>query len=238
MFTLHNGDCLEYMKSLEGGSVCVVSDPPYGLRSLMQGGGWAKKMTYIRDGAEWDENPATAEQIAEIMRVGKSVILWGGNYFNLPPARGWLVWNKRGMGFSMAQAELAWTNIDMPVRVYDHYAISQKPLHPTEKPLSLMLWVIENFTNENDIVFDPFMGSGTTGAACVQLGRKFIGCEISAEYFAIAEKRLKLAAQSPSFLTPSNNRLHLTGGGLPATQSSFTAEVIPPAKLPAKSPRR
>ena len=238
MFTLHNGDCLPYMKSLKSGSVFVVSDPPYGLRSLMQGGGWAKKMTYIRDGAAWDEKPATAEQLSEIMRVGKSVILWGGNYFNLPPSRGWLVWNKRGMGFSMAQAELAWTNIDMPVRVYDHYAISQKPLHPTEKPLSLMLWVIENFTNENDIVLDPFMGSGTTGAACVQLGRKFIGCEISAEYFAIAEKRLKLAAQSPSFFTPSNNRVQRTGGESAANLSLFPAEGNPPAKVTAKSTRR
>jgi hypothetical protein len=98
--------------------------------------------------------------------------------------------------------------------------------------------IIEKYTQPNDIIFDPFMGSGSTGVACVQSGRRFIGCEISPEYYSIAEKRLKLAAQSPSLFTPSNNRLHLTGGGLPATQSSFTAEVIPPAKLPAKSPRR
>ena len=109
--------------------------------------------------------------------------------------------------------------------------------HPSQKPLRLMKAIVTR-CNIQGVIYDPFMGSGRTGVAAITLGHPFIGCEISPEYFAIAEKFIKSAALQPSLFTPSNNRLHLTGGGLPATQSSFTAEVIPPAKLPAKSPRR
>jgi len=111
-------------------------------------------------------------------------------------------------------------------------------IHPTQKPVALYRYLIRTYTNPGEIVLDITMGSGTTGVACVQEGRDFIGIEKELSYFSIAESRLKEAVLQPNFFTPSNNRLHLTGGGLPATQSSFTAEVIPPAKLPAKSPRR
>lgn len=113
-------------------------------------------------------------------------------------------------------------------------------VHPTQKPIALYRHLVRTYTNEGETVLDIAMGSGTTGVACVQEGRNFIGIEKDTEhgYFSIAENRLKEAVLQPSLFTPSNNRLHLTGGGLPATQSSFTAEVIPPAKLPAKSPRR
>ena len=110
--------------------------------------------------------------------------------------------------------------------------------HPNEKPVSLMTKLVTLCSNEGDTIVDPTMGSGTTGEASLLLGRSFIGCESVSEHFETASKRVQSAALSPSFYTLPNNRLHLTGGGLPATQSSFTAEVIPPAKLPAKSPRR
>ena len=110
--------------------------------------------------------------------------------------------------------------------------------HPNEKPVSLMTKLVTLCSNEGDTIVDPTMGSGTTGEASLLLGRSFIGCEVVSEHFETASKRVQSAALSPSFYTLPNNRLHLTGGGLPATQSSFTAEVIPPAKLPAKSPRR
>ena len=199
MYKLHLGDCLDYMKSMPDKSVdAVITDPPYGLHDIMQGGGWAKNMTYIRDGADWDNKPATKNQIEESIRVGKRTIIWGGNYFELPPSRGWLVWNKRGMGFSMAQAELAWTNIDMPMRVYDGRRSDPNRVHPTQKPLGLMKWCVENYTQPTDTIFDPFMGSGTTGVAAVQLGRNFIGCEIDPDYFKIAEKRIHEATLQPS----------------------------------------
>jgi DNA modification methylase len=193
---LIQGDCLDFMRTMPDKSVdAVITDPPYGLKSIMQGGGWAKNMEYIKDGANWDDKPIGKEYINSILALSIPTIIWGGNYFELPPSRGWLVWNKRGMGFSMSQAEMAWTNINIPIRVFDYYTISQKRLHPTEKPISLMLWVIENFTNPSDTILDPFMGSGTTGVACVQTGRNFIGIEIDPGYFKIAEKRIHDAQQ-------------------------------------------
>ena len=101
-----------------------------------------------------------------------------------------------------------------------------------------MRWIISRFTLETDIVFDPFMGSGSTGIAALQLGRSFMGCEISPEYFAIAEKRVKKASLQQHLFTPSNNRVQRTGGESAANLSLFPAEGNPPAKVTAKSTRR
>jgi DNA modification methylase len=98
-----------------------------------------------------------------------------------------------------ADCELAWTSHKKAVRKFAYMwngMIKQKPeerYHPTQKPLALMLWVLENYTNEGNTIFDPFMGSGTTGVACVQTGRNFIGCEIDPGYFEIAKKRIEAA---------------------------------------------
>lgn len=188
--TIYNADCRDVLPQLEPVDL-VLTDPPYGLKSVMKGGGWANRMQYIRDGAQWDDKPADEETINLVLNMrSNTVMIWGGNYFNLPPARGWLVWNKRGMGFSMAQAELAWTNLDMPVRVFDHYAIETKPKHPTEKPISVMKWCL-GFAPEAQTILDPFMGSGTTLVAAKALGLKAIGIELEKKYCDIAVERLR-----------------------------------------------
>ena len=203
MFTLHNGDCLEYMKTLAPASVdCVITDPPYGIGVQNKNCVAGRNDRRSDEKITWDEFIPSQEYFDEIFRISK--------------------YNKV---FKFTQR---WTN----------FVNTKQTDHPTEKPVDLMKYCIELVSKEGETIFDPFMGSGSTGVAAIQTGRRFMGCEISAEYFAIAEKRVKSAVFSPNFFTPSNNRLHLTGGGLPATQSSFTAEVIPPAKLPAKSPRR
>jgi site-specific DNA-methyltransferase (adenine-specific) len=112
-----------------------------------------------------------------------------------------------------------------------NYEIAKANGHATPKPIDLITNIIMHSSKEGDLILDPTIGSGTTIEAAERTGRNSIGIEKDEGIFQSAVLRLK------SF-TPSNNRLHLTGGGLPATQSSFTAEVIPPAKLPAKSPRR
>lgn len=195
--TIYNADCREVLPQLEPVDL-VLTDPPYGLKSVMKGGGWANRMRYIRDGAQWDNKPADEETINLVLNMrSNAVMIWGGNYFNLPPARGWLVWNKRGMGFSMAQAELAWTNLDMPVRVFDHYAIEAKPKHPTEKPISVMKWCL-GFVPNAKTILDPFMGSGTTLVAAKDLGLKAIGIEIEKKYCDIAVERLRQRSLLPA----------------------------------------
>ena len=138
----------------------------------------------------------------EIIRVGKNQVVFGGNYFSeyLPPSRGWLVWDKV-VRAKWPDGELAWTSFDKGLKIFqysraDAYINSIKEKqHPTQKPIALMKWILENYTEEGDTIFDPFMGSGTTGVACVQTERNFIGCEIDPDYFKIAERRIHEAQQ-------------------------------------------
>ncbi len=126
-----------------------------------------------------------------------------------------------------------------PVTILEYsFADRTNAVHPTQKSVDLYRYLIRTYTNPSETVLDICMGSGTTIEAAIIEGRYSIGIEKEQGYYSIAEKRAKQAVLQPNFFTPSNNRLHLTGGGQSATQSSFTAEVIPPAKLPAKSPRR
>ena len=232
MFTLHNGDCLEYMKTLPDKAFdCVITDPPYGVG-----------YSYARLGLgqmEWDNAPASPEQIKEILRISKYQIIWGGNYFELPPTPCFLIWDKvQPEDFSSSMVEMAWTNFETSAKLYRRRVVGYKKVHPAMKPIELMRWCIENYTSQGETIFDPFMGSGTTGVACVEYGRDFTGCELSPEYFAIAEKRIKSAVLTPSFLTPSNNRLHHDGGYSPAQQALFTPEERPAPKGKATPARR
>lgn len=198
---LHLGNCLEVMRGMADKSVdAVITDPPYGIADIWKGGashGWgvAKLATPKRN--EWDVRPAK-EYFDEILRIANKVIIWGGNYFELPISRGWLVWSKPERNFTLSEAELAWTNISMPIRVIDYHRSDSGREHPTQKPVGVMKFSIEKAKlPEGATVLDPFMGSGTTGVACVQTGRNFIGIEIYPPYFAIAERRIAEAQLQP-----------------------------------------
>jgi DNA modification methylase len=190
--TLYQGDCLEYMRSMAVGSVdAVVTDPPYGINAGKMNLGFSRTSRMPK--SDWDKYPA---DIAPLLDFGISIVIWGGNYFTLPPSRGWLVWHK-GNSFknrSFAECELAWTNIDAVARIFSYDPLAngdyRSKEHPTQKPIALMKWCIEKISKPGDTIFDPFMGSGTTGVACVKTGRNFIGCEIDPGYFAIAQKRI------------------------------------------------
>ena len=197
---LYCGDCLEYMRRMPDKSVdAVITDPPYGIADVWKGGfsdkhGWGSAGKAAEQRNAWDKKPDKAV-FDQIFRVSNFQIIWGGNYFELPVSRCWLVWTKPERNFSLSEAELAWTSKDAPMRVFDYRRSDPDREHPTQKPLSLMSWCILNHTKRGDTIFDPFMGSGTTGVACVQLGRNFIGCEIDPIYFAIAQKRIHDAQQ-------------------------------------------
>lgn len=197
---LINADCREVLPTL-GKVDAVVTDPPYGI-------GFASQPTmYQREhGFQpqlWDcEAPHDVVQ----MLVSKwPCVIWGGNYFALPPTRGWLTWSKPDSAPSMADFEMAWTCLDMNARTF-HKSVKSSAMekdfkngaHPTQKSVPLMEWSIEFFSIAHTIL-DPFMGSGTTGVACVKLGRKFIGIEIEPRYFDIACKRIEKAYAQPDF---------------------------------------
>lgn len=193
--TLYLGDCLEVLPTLAAGSIdAVVTDPPYGISEVWKGGashGWgvARLATPHRNG--WDKKPD--KRVFELINsLDAKIIIWGGNYFELPISREWIVWTKPERNFSLSEAELAWTNFDAPIRVIDYRRSDPDREHPTQKPLAVMKYCVEK-CNGSKVILDPFMGSGTTGVACVQTGRKFIGIEIDPKYFEIAVKRIKQA---------------------------------------------
>lgn len=188
---LYLGDCLEILPTL-GKVDAVVTDPPYGIGDRMQGGTWGSASKYA-DFRGWDVAP-TAETFASLLAVAEQVVIWGGNYFGLPRSRCWLAWDKQNAVPTMADVELAWTNLERPAKRLSCPVGVHEWGHPTEKPLRLMEWFVGHTKGE---VLDPFMGSGTTGVACAKLGRKFIGIEIEPRYFDIACRRIKDAYRQP-----------------------------------------
>ncbi len=206
--TLYLGDCREILPLLpkhvpesrfgNTQKMAVLTDPPYGIASVWKGGkghGWGKARLEGGLRNEWDESAPSAETLNVILAAGEECVIWGGNYFDLKPSRGWFVWNKPERGFSLAEAELAWTNRDTVIRVFDGPRSDPGREHPTQKPLALMLWCVEQLKART--ILDPFMGSGTTGVACAKLGRKFIGIELEPKYFDIACKRIDDAYRQP-----------------------------------------
>ena len=190
--TIYHGDCREVLPALGRDECPVVTDPPYGIADLWQGGsgsGWGKAREKSAVRNAWDASPA---DVSHLLRCGGDIIIWGGNYFALPPSRGWLVWRKEiNPALTLGDAELAWTNLDQVIRVFDHprnkLTGSLVPEHPTAKPERLMSWCI-GFVEGDPI--DPYMGGGATLVAAKNLGRRAIGIEIEERYCEIAAKRL------------------------------------------------
>lgn len=207
-YKLHLGDCLEFMREMEDKSVDVVfADPPYGNET---------------DYATYNDTRENLVKLVngfmpEALRIARRVVVTSGvkNMYLYPEYTWVLSWvNMAGVG-SSSWGFSCW----QPILVYGKDPFLSQGLgrradtfmqknnqvadvnHPCPKPTNVMRWIIERTSIKGETVFDPFMGSGTTGVACVELGRNFIGCEISEDYFKIAEKRIKQATLQPSLFT-------------------------------------
>jgi len=183
------GDCRDILPSL-GKVDAVVTDPPYGIGFAAQPTKWQRRAG--RQPEAWDDNPVPI--VSALPDIAPSII-WGGNYYLLPQSRGWLSWYKPDAPPSMAHFELAWTSFDANARQLSVSIGETNPErvgHPTQKPLRLMKWCL-TFVADAETILDPFMGSGTTGVAAVQMGRKFIGIEREEKYFQIACRRIEEA---------------------------------------------
>lgn len=187
------GDCLKVMPLL-GRVDAVVTDPPYGLGKRMQGGTWGAQ-DHNSGFLRWD---LKAEQswIDAILAMQVPTIIWGGNYFQVPASRCWLMWNKVNAVPTMADFEQAYTNLDRPSKRIDLNVGRVEYGHPTQKPLALMEWCL-GFIPEARSILDCFAGSGTTLVACQRMGRNGIGIELDPDYFAIACKRVDEATRQP-----------------------------------------
>jgi len=186
--TIYHGDCREVLPTLDKVDL-VLTDPPYGIGSLMQGGTDTGHWGALSQVNPWDMETPSLDLILEMPAI---LIIWGGNYFDLPPCRGVLAWRKLNAVPTQADFEMAWTTLDMPAKMFSHNsgAAMDRHGHPTEKPTGLMRWCM-GFAPDAQTVLDPFMGSGTTLRAAKDLGRKAIGIELEEKYCEIAVKRLQ-----------------------------------------------
>lgn len=201
--TIYHGDCRELLPLIEPVDL-VLTDPPYGVSER------TNRATNGRSNAtasiDWlpvagDDEPFDPTPFLAYPRV----VLFGGNHFadRLPPSPSWIVWDKREGTTSddNADCEMAWTNLGGPARLYRHLwrgmikasERNTRRVHPTQKPVSLMAWIIREWSSADDVILDPFMGSGTTLRAAKDLGRKAIGIEIEERYCEVAAKRLAQA---------------------------------------------
>jgi len=197
--TLYLGDCLEILPTLPKVDA-VVTDPPYGI-----GRDGCRESTGTHGGRKaynfmgWDSGTPPAEAFSLIFEKSDNQIIWGANYFpqHLPPSMGWVFWDK-GQRICNSDGELAFTSYKGALRVITMNRVEimlDGATHPTQKPVKLITQCIahaDKFRRAQTIL-DPFMGSGTTGVACANLGRKFIGIEIEEKYFDIACERISAA---------------------------------------------
>lgn len=190
--TLYCGDCRDILPHLPKVDA-VVTDPPYGIGTGFKKCGGSKSKEW--GAQEWDRQ--TCQPAVDLaIRAGRYVVIWGGNYYVLPPSRCWFAWDKcqPDEWYSTAHFELAWTNMDRNARRWkmsqvEAYSRMEKE-HPSQKPLGLMEWCIRQLPKDVETILDPFAGSGTTGVAAIKMGKRFIGIEREPKYFEAMCRRI------------------------------------------------
>lgn len=196
--TLMQGDMLDILPTL-GEFDAVITDPPYGIAAGREKphNGWADYGI-----SDWDLTRPPRAAFDAILAQSRVQIIWGGNYFTdyLPPSMQWLIWDKCQSDFSLADVEMAWTNQRKAARRINYpraKALRDGKEHPTQKPVELMSWCIDQLPADVGTILDPFMGSGTTGVAAIKRGKAFYGIEKEARYFDIACRRISDALSRP-----------------------------------------
>lgn len=202
--TLIHGDCREVLPTLPKHDL-LLTDPPYGI------GISSNPVRQLHEKMDWDADVPPAWLFGLMQEKGVHLIVWGGNYFGLPPSQAFLVWDKvQPENFSLAMCEQAWCSYKKPAKIYRQSVLSYEKSHPTQKPDALMAWCIKQAPCA-DSVLDPFMGSGTTGVACIQLGRKFTGIERERKYFDIACERISRAQAQGQMFEPERPKAEQIG---------------------------
>jgi len=200
MINLHNTDCMEFMRNVADKYFdLAIVDPPYGIgasaKSFINGTSKTKK-DYYKDNC-WDKAIPTPEYFAELFRVSKNQIIWGGNYFTeyLKPSRCWIFWDKTIHGNSYADGELAWTSFDKVVRYYRknicQVEVEGERIHPTQKTIHLYTWILNQYAKQGDKILDTHGGSMSIAIACHDYGFDLDLCELDKDYFESGKKRLE-----------------------------------------------
>jgi site-specific DNA-methyltransferase (adenine-specific) len=193
MLTITNEDNMKLMARYPDNYFCLaIVDPPYGINRLHSGGmskssgfkNWERK--------NWDNKIPTKKYFSELKRVSKNQIVWGANYFTkfLQPSQGWIFWFKQ-KGMTFADGELAWTSFNRATRQYDMSGMGgHNRIHPTQKPIKLYKWLLENYAKQGDKILDTHLGSGSIAIACHDYGFDLTACELDKEYYDKAMERI------------------------------------------------
>ena len=205
--SFYNGDCMDLLKQTPDKyyDLCIV-DPPYGLdlANMNMGIGKSKKASKIENRKwkpkDWDKETPNNEYFTELKRISKNQIIWGGNYFELPPCKNYIIWDKEiPEGLSFADCEMAWTSFDCAPKMFRYSAYLDKAskFHPTQKPIKLYEWILTKYAKDGFKILDTHLGSGSIAIAIDKantLDKKnltFVGIELDHDYFRAAVERFK-----------------------------------------------
>lgn len=206
-FDLRCCDCMDLMRQTPDKAFdLAIVDPPYGIGASAGVGKYGRLKNEAND-KKWDDAIPPMEYFAELRRVSREQIIWGGNYFPLPPTRGWVIWDK-GAGFEgrdFAEAELAWCSIDGNIRFFRRDPLARgdyrAKIHPTQKPVELYRWLLERYAKPGQRVLDTHLGSGSHAIAAHYAGVHLTACEIDADYFAAAMDRINRETAQTALFT-------------------------------------
>lgn len=198
-FGFYNMDCMNGMREFPDKYFdLAVVDPPYGLdiANMNMGIGTAPRCSKVENRlwgkADWDKEKPNEAYFQHLFRISKNQIIFGGNYFELPPSRCFLIWDK-GDGMysrSFPECEMAWTSLDDGARIYKCPPFDKYRIHPTQKPVALYEWILTRYAKDGDIILDTHVGSASSLIACHKTGHKFVGFELDPDYYAAAKARL------------------------------------------------
>ena len=212
--SIYNEDCLQALKAMADKQFdLAIVDPPYGIGASADsrvGGSYTVNLGGVKKKVaakaytpkDWDFSKPTLEYWNELKRVSKNQIVWGGNYFasNLEDTPCWLVWNKRNGENNNADCELAWTSFKTAVRMFEwkwngmlqqNMKNKEDRIHPTQKPVALYKWILENYAEKGSKILDTHLGSGSIAIACWDMGYDLTAYEVDKEYYDNACKRLE-----------------------------------------------
>jgi len=177
----------------------AIVDPPYGIGVGKMNLGFSKSSRMVKK--EWDDKPPSSFYFKELVRVSKNQIIWGGNYFNLPPCRGFIVWAKGASfyGRSFSECEFAWSSFDTTAKIFQYNPLANGDykgrIHKTQKPIPIYEWLLQNYAQPGDLILDTHVGSASSLIACESMGFNYVGYELDPDYYAAAKNRMSKGIQ-------------------------------------------
>lgn len=202
---LLNMDCMDFLRDRPDKAFdLAVVDPPYGIG--MDGGNIGYKGANNHAKKSWDTKTPDSEYFSELLRVSREQVIWGGNYFALPPSRCFLIWDK-GEGFygrTYAECELAWVSVDGNAKIYKRDPLARGDyhgkIHPTQNPVALYNWILTNYAKPGQRILDTHLGSGSSAIAAHYFGCDFVGIELDEDYYKAAVQRFDMETRQQALI--------------------------------------